>query len=982
MDRWNGTAWSQVAVPRIGSEPMDYPPGSTGTTGAALGAVACVSVSECVAVGVGTQTLGWNGSSWAASPAPATVGGGALDVSCTSTGVCFAAADTSVMSGQPQSQMWIGGLSGANWDPGLQVVAPPKGGGIGYDANSPSEASSGGSSAGSSGSGACGCAQAVVADPVDTANGGFYLTTSVLSVPGGGVPLALSVSYNSVGGQGDLARGALSEGLGAGWYTNLGMHVAVASGAVTLTEENGAQIGFAPYVPGSSPAWCTGTEDYCPDSPRILAALNHNADGTWTFVREVGGQTTFTFSSSGVLSSVADSAGATIAESAGTPGVGGCPASAASCVVWAPTDAAARSITLAYDSSGALVSAVDEAGHTVTFCEYGQSCATSSGGKASELASLTNLSGATTTYTYDAGNANADLVADMLTETTAPAAPLQNTYDPSGRVERQTSPAGELTTYSYSGDNVSSAGGTTTVTSYPDGTSGLSVVDVYAYAYGMLQGEEIGSTASTPVTAMFERSPASATVTSVENGDGDVSASTLASFDASGGTPVSSADVTSQTNAAGDVTLQQYTATNQVWCIVGPAEAAAGVTCPSSEPQSPPAVGSDPWPGATVAVYDTAGQEVSTTDPLGRTTLYGYTTAAQGVPAGLRYCTVDPANYAKAVVCPAYGATAPGAQTETFDSAGDVLMSTNADGNTTANTYSTSHPGLVKTTTDPEGTVTTYAYNAAGQVTAQTTSFGGYSATTQTAYTPAGGSVPVGLVYCTVSPQNYANDTRCPASPPPMSSPTAGATNDFYDATGRLIETVSPIGGETSYAYDDHGNRYCTVAPFEAAQGVTCPSLPLTAPTVGSDDYPGATIDIYNLAGQLVQETNPLGGITTYGYDAAGHKTSQTVSGDGGSGDPAVTTDYRYDQAGNVTSTTVDPGGQAQQTTKSAYDPDGNVYCSMTAKETASASTDSYQCPPWQAGWIGKPPSPSSLYSSTPDSSQANGVEIDRVPVG
>jgi YD repeat-containing protein len=37
-------------------------------------------------------------------------------------------------------------------------------------------------------------------------------------------------------------------------------------------------------------------------------------------------------------------------------------------------------------------------------------------------------------------------------------------------------------------------------------------------------------------------------------------------------------------------------------------------------------------------------------------------------------------------------------------------------------------------------------------------------------------------------------------------------------------------------------------------------------------------------------------------------------------------------------------------------------------------ATGSYQCPSWQPWWISEPPSPSSLYSTAPSTSQANDV--------
>ena len=53
-------------------------------------------------------------------------------------------------------------------------------------------------------------------------------------------------------------------------------------------------------------------------------------------------------------------------------------------------------------------------------------------------------------------------------------------------------------------------------------------------------------------------------------------------------------------------------------------------------------------------------------------------------------------------------------------------------------------------------------------------------------------------------------------------------------------------------------------------------------------------------------------------------------------------------------------------------DPDGNVFCSVSANAHAHLTGD-YQCPTWQP--VGPPPPlPSSLYSLTPTSAQANDV--------
>lgn len=64
------------------------------------------------------------------------------------------------------------------------------------------------------------------------------------------------------------------------------------------------------------------------------------------------------------------------------------------------------------------------------------------------------------------------------------------------------------------------------------------------------------------------------------------------------------------------------------------------------------------------------------------------------------------------------------------------------------------------------------------------------------------------------------------------------------------------------------------------------------------------------------------------------------------------------------------------QTSLSAYDPGGNVYCTVSANVYAQgAPGTAYQCPTWQASWITNPPSPASLYTgNTPTTNQAKAV--------
>ncbi len=833
----------------------------------------------------------------------------------------------------------------------------------------------------------CSCSRAAppetgsVADPVDPATGDFHETTTDLALPGAGVPLGFTRTYDAQAAQAQEAIGSAPP-LGYGWADNLGMSVSynALTQVATVTEENGAQDNFTPYVSGTSPAWCTGATNFCASAPRIEATLNQNGGGTWTYVRTTGGQSTFTFGTSGALSSITDSAGDSLSSSAYSPGSGqtACPVSN-TCVAWT-SSASGRELVLATNGSGQLTSVFDANSTLSTSFSYsGSGCTSWGGSQTPELCTATDPGSLITSYTYDSGNSTSSLDYDMLTET-PPGASGQttNVYNTSGEITQQTDPSGAVTTLSYSGTNSSLGGGTTTVTSYPLGTGSGEPQNTttYQYSSNVLIAETTGVGTSSASTQAFGRDPASLLALWVEDGDGNVGSDTLQTYSGSGGTSTSSANVLTSTDALGNTSQDAYNADNQAWCTVDAADFANGTRCPSSAPTSPPSPGSsDPDLGTTINFYNSSDQLTATTDPLGNTTTYSYTSGISGVPSGLQYCSVDPVNYQKSVTCPAYGAThVTGTTTAAFDSAGDKTSSTDADGDTTSYAYSiTGHPGLVSSQTDPDGTATTFTYNGASEVNSQVVSFGSYSATTLYAYDS------LGRKFCEVDPYEFARSVTCPSSPPsspptPSSDPYLGATITTYDADGRVIQSTNPLGGITYTAYDDAGNQFCTVGPTEAAVGVTCPSsAPSTPPTPSSDPYLGATITTYDADGRVIQSTNPLGGITLTVYDGANNVIQTTVESNNATSDPSVVTENTYDADNRVISTTVGYGSSAPSITLSNYDPDGNVFCSVSANAVAAGPT-AYQCPSWQPGWITAAPNPSALYSSSPNSAQADNV--------
>ena len=849
------------------------------------------------------------------------------------------------------------------------LAVQPEGSPVGPDARS-----------GGSPSEPCQCGTSV-ADPINAANGDYHEAVTDLRLPGGGLPLHFTRTYDVQAAQAEATAGSPAPPFGYGWTNNFDMNVSYDSGTqvATITEENGAQVTYAPYVSGTSPAWCSTSQNFCATAPRMAATLNQNSDGTWTFSRAARGTETFTFDATGVLEAIADSTGATISSAPYTPtsGQAGCP-TGDTCVAWT-SSASGRELVLATNVTGQLDSAFDATGAlTAQFSYSGANCDGWSAGQTPELCTATDPGGITSRYRYDSGNPSAVFDYNMTSATTpGSSGATVNLYDTQGRVVQQTDPSGAVTTLSYAGTNASYDGGSTTVTTYPlgTGTGKPQNTTVYTFSSNVLVQKTVGVGTEFASTSLYERDPVSLGALTSTDANRHGTSFTYQTYSGAAGTPTSSANVLTATDPVGNTTQYAYTAHNLIWCVVDSADYANGARCPSSPPTSPPTPGAaDPNAGMTVSFYDSADHLTARTDALGNTTTYAYTANGSGVPVGLRYCTVAPTAYENGVSCPAYGgAHVAGTTTVAYDSAGDRVNSTDPDGHSTTYAYTDSaHPGRVSSMTDPDGTTTAFTYDGSGHVAVQTVSFAGYTATTLYGYDSTGRR------FCQVDPYEQAKGITCPAnapdSPPtPGNDPYLGATITSYDPNGRVVQTTNPVGGVTYTAYDSAGEKFCTVAPRQALNGVTCPSTaPVSPPTIGNDPYLGATITSYDPQGRVTQVTNPLGGITLTSYDNAGNITETTVESNNATDAPDIVTTNGYDAANRLTSITIAAGSSLARTSKNAYNPNGDVFCSASPNAVGSGN---YQCPTWQPDWITAPPNPADLYSTNPTPAQANNVQ-------
>jgi YD repeat-containing protein len=517
---------------------------------------------------------------------------------------------------------------------------------------------------------------------VDCASGDFYHIFDDVSVPGYGPQLGLLRTYNSLG--------AGTEGIfGYGWSTSYDSNLVVDSnavcaadgdsnGCVTITEDDGSSVTANPNGSGgfNVPSWA--------DSTLSMSGSNY------VFARQA--TATFTYNSSGQLTSIADLNGATTN------------LSYTSGKLHTVTDPTSRALTFAYGTNG-LVSTVTDPLSRVTTYSYDGS---------NNLTSVSDPMSRVTSFTYGTGS-SAHLLLTMKLPNGQSGGPdagdvSTNTYDSSGRILTETDPAGRETTYAYAGANFSDSGGTTTITD-PDGN-----VTLEDYMDGQMIAKAIGS--STWLYS-YDQNTFGRTFTEDPNGNG-----TSSSYDSTG-------NLVTSTNGLGNTSSFSYNSLKEQTCA---ATALASSPCSALSPPSAVSPGgtitppsSAPPKFVTYKLYDTNGNELyqttgdyapgSGTASQSRTTYNLYNGNSVTLSGTSDSCTTS----APSTELPCATINANGVVTQlTYDSAGDLASRSTPDGNAGS-----------------EKSKTTYSYDADGEQTSSVAPKGNLSGANAGNYTTA-----------------------------------------------------------------------------------------------------------------------------------------------------------------------------------------------------------------------------------------------------
>jgi RHS repeat-associated protein len=748
-------------------------------------------------------------------------------------------------------------------------------------------------------------ARAKRADPVDTAAGSFGESFVDLAISGRGPQAVWARSYSSV-------MAADDGPLGFGWHTGYGAHLVIdgASGNITVSQENGAEVAF------------TNTTGVLAALPRVQATLAKNGDGSYTFVRQAS--QTLKFTTAGVLTSIGDRNGetTTLAYAGGK--------------LATITEPGGRALTVTYTGTH-ITKVSDPQSHSVSYTYDA----------AGNLASVTGPDGAVTTFGYD-GAHHLTSILDPAQQSAPIKHPLTMVYDAQGRVTSQADPLGRATTFVYTDDPFSATGGSTLTTN----PAGHQQQDSYQYGVRTSSIEGYGTTSAVTTAFTYDPVTLGVTSTSVSSANDPVTHVSSATYDAQGH-PITQVDALGREV---DTTYNSFgeplTVTAPNSSSVGPAQVtttntydAAGNALSVTRPLYTSATAFtnqvttyqrattahredvtgvvDPLGNTTVNTYDAVGNLTGSTSPQGRKTTSTYDAI------GRQLTTVAPKGNVS-------GATASQfTTTYTYDSAGRLLSTGVANLSAplvSSQTYDLD--GRVLTATDGLNRVTKYAYDLAGQATLVTLP----DATTRAStYWPDGALKT--QVDGKTNTTSYAEDPLGRVAS--VTDALNRATAYTYDATGAVLTVTDPLNQVTTNAYDVAGQlastTYSNAATHSAVRTYNAAGLPetlvdATGTTTSSYDSlgrlvtqvaPGGTVGYgYNLRNQITTLTYPNNKAVTRVYEADGAMTASTdwsskkttftydqnEAWTGGAAANAVTTTIGYDNAGRVTGTTIAKG--------------------------------------------------------------------------
>lgn len=580
----------------------------------------------------------------------------------------------------------------------------------------------------------------------------------------------------------------------------------------------------------------------------------------------------------------------------------------------------------AYDAAGRLVSSTTPSGATTSFSydPVGNVVATTDPlGRTTtttytpidQAESVTDPGGNTTSYGYDAAGRRT-AVTDANGHTT------RTEYDAAGRQTALADPTGATTSYGYDASgrqtSLTSAGGSATRYEYDPAGQLTKVVE--AYKKGAKPGPSVNVTTSYGYDEDGNR-------VSVTDPDGHT---TRYDVDAAGRT-------TAETDPIGNTTRRTYTAAGRAASVV----TGTGATTSFRYDKRGDLVRQDAAGAIATFEYDSEQNLIAVTDPGGVTGFQydpdGRTTVQIDQQGGRLRTAYDKAGQTA-------GVTLPTGQklSYTYDRAGRATSQSSPWGDLA---YAWDPVGNLSRVDRSTGVSSAYTYDDADRVTAIT------HTTPQPAVAPSPVPTPTPAPYAKES----AGAAACTGVAGYLGARAASTTSAplcekaaEYVKGRTLPAEGNPVadGGVLSYryAYDADGNVTSATRRIASTPNDLGSSARPTTPSPHGSVKTSTTNYAYDPLGRLISSKTSAGEKNTYGYDAAGNRTSWSRSGatDGnfsqrasfndanqltgsetsgrGRGVSAGTASYSYDAAGNRVDQTV-----AGVSTRFAYNPAGQT---------------------------------------------------------
>ncbi|GLZ30163.1 hypothetical protein Lesp02_23530 [Lentzea sp. NBRC 105346] len=689
---------------------------------------------------------------------------------------------------------------------------------------------------------------------------------------------------------------------GAGWSSAFSEALSTVNGTATMSTADGRSVSF-----GMDPA-----AGYTP-APGVSAGFSSDANGSQV---TTPGQDTYQFDPGGALTGMLLGDAGHKVDIARTEGQ-----------LDRVTGVSGR--FLAYTRSGGKLRSVNDAtGRSAGFAYTDD-----------RLAAATGVDGKTETYSYD-GNGR-------LTKVTTPSGrtKLAAEYDANGKVVWVEQEGTGRSTFHYDPAN------RRTTIDLPDGShvqqdydaGGRLVVDQVVGGSGRHvvydgEGRAVTVVTGVPTVPMTGYGPAASTTLFDSNGDpatkvdpqGLVVRSTFAAHQPLVTTFGDGTTITRTYDGAGRLAtvtdqrgkLWRY-AFNSRGQLIGRTDPLGRNATYDYAANGDRAGVTDETGAVTTYDNDPQGRPVATTDPLGRRRTITYTTWDEPEritqPRGGTYAITFDEDRRKTTSSDPSGTTR-----YEYDGAGRLAVSIDpAGGRTTVEYDAAGRPVKV---TDPRGGVVTRQYSVEGWPTQVTDPA---DAVTRTEYDPAGRSIRIIDALGQVVQTMYDRAGRAVKVQTPD-----GATRSFaYNLLGRLTQSTTPLGRKWLQAYDAAGNPTVTTDPLGKTVVVAYDDLGRqisrtdqagVVSTIGYDDAARTTtvsdplgvvqMTFTDAAGQVIRTVDGRGAATTIEYDADGNLVKQT--------DPTgAPTSIGYDLAGHATSA-ADPLGR---TTSGEYDSLGRL---------------------------------------------------------